>query len=236
MTSPVRLVVFDCDGTLIDSQHMIVAAMTYAFEAHGLAILPREQVLSIVGLSLDEAVAALIPQIEAEQRRRVTESYKDAFFELRRRPDLSEPLFPGAREALEALAARDDMILGIATGKSRRGLRHALETHDLARFFSTLQTADDAPSKPHPLMLRRAMAEAGIGADATVLVGDTTYDMEMAVAAGAHALGVDWGYHSGTLLAQAGARHVLTAFPELYPALDAVWNRPRKTRIEGNEK
>lgn len=222
MTTP-RLVVFDCDGTLIDSQHMIVAAMAHAFAEHGLVELPRAQVLSIVGLSLDEALAALLPHEEQGKRRLVTEAYKEAFFHLRARPELVEPLFPGTREAIEALAARDGMLLGIATGKSQRGLRHMLEMHDLAKFFITLQTADDAPSKPHPAMLEQAMRAAGTDPRETVLIGDTTYDILMAVAAGTHALGVDWGYHAADELAGAGAVRVLTHFDELATALDAIW-------------
>jgi phosphoglycolate phosphatase len=223
MTNPLRLVVFDCDGTLIDSQHMIVAAMAHAFEAHGLVPLPRARVLSIVGLSLDEALFALIPHEEVYKRRSVTEGYKDAFFHLRGNPELAEPLFPGTREAIEAAAARPDTLLGIATGKSQKGLRHMLEMHGLAHHFVTLQTADDAPSKPHPQMLQQAMREAGVDAANTVLIGDTTYDIEMAVAAGAHPLGVDWGYHRVEHLRQAGAPRVLSHFDELAPALDALW-------------
>jgi phosphoglycolate phosphatase len=223
LTTTPRLVVFDCDGTLIDSQHMIVAAMGHAFAEHGLAELPRAQVLSIVGLSLDEALFALLPHEEEARRRRITEAYKDAFFHLRARPELSEPLFPGTREAIEALAAREGMLLGIATGKSQRGLRHMLEMHDLSRFFVTLQTADDAPSKPHPAMLQQAMRDADAAPRDTVLIGDTTYDMLMAVAAGTHAFGVDWGYHAADELAGAGAVRVLAHFDELAPALDAVW-------------
>jgi phosphoglycolate phosphatase len=226
LTIAPRLVVFDCDGTLIDSQHMIVAAMAHAFAAHGLAELPRARVLSIVGLSLDEAVLALLPQTEEPVRRAVTAAYKEAFFHLRDRPELSEPLFPGAREAIESLAAQEGVLLGIATGKSQRGLRHMLEMHDLGRFFVTLQTADDAPSKPHPMMLERAMAEAGGRPADTVLIGDTTYDILMARAAGAHALGVNWGYHSPDMLAEAGARKVLSAFSELGPSLDEIWQEP----------
>lgn len=224
MTStPLRLVVFDCDGTLIDSQHMIVAAMAHAFEAHGLVPLPRAQVLSIVGLSLDEALFALLPNEEARKRRLITEGYKDAFYHLRGKPDLAEPLFEGTREAIEAVAARADTLLGIATGKSQKGLRHMLETHNLAHHFVTLQTADDAPSKPHPQMLQQAMREAGVDAANTVLIGDTTYDIEMAVAAGAHPLGVDWGYHHTDELIRVGAPHVLTHFSELAPVLEALW-------------
>lgn len=223
MNETSRLIVFDCDGTLIDSQRMIVAAMSHAFEAHGLATLPREEVLSIVGLSLDEAVLALLPDAEAGLRRSVTEGYKDAFHHLRARPDLAEPLFPGARETIERLAARDDLVLGIATGKSQRGLRLALERHDLLGFFTTLQTADDAPSKPHPMMLERAMNEAGSNPANTVLIGDTSYDIQMARAAGAHAFGVDWGYHAREALVRAGAAQILSTFEGLHPALDSIW-------------
>lgn len=223
MANPTRLVVFDCDGTLIDSQQMIVAAMAHAFESHGLAPLPRKKVLSIVGLSLDEALFALVPHEEAARRRGLTEAYKDAFFHLRSRPELAEPLFPGTREAIEAVAARPDTLLGIATGKSQKGLRHMLEMHDLSHYFVTLQTADDAPSKPHPAMLEQAMREAGVDAANTVLVGDTTYDILMAVNAGATPLGVDWGYHAASALGEAGAGRVLSHFDELPPALDELW-------------
>ncbi|MGB5948491.1 MAG: HAD family hydrolase [Parvibaculum sp.] len=221
-----RLVVFDCDGTLIDSQHMIVAAMAHAFEVHGLEPLPRETVLSIVGLSLDEALFALLPDTDPRLRRAVTEGYKEAFHHLRARPELAEPLYPGAKAAVEALAAREDVLLGIATGKSQRGLRLALEKHDLSRFFVTLQTADDAPSKPHPMMLQRAMAEAGVAPGHTVLVGDTSFDMEMASAAGTHAFGVNWGYHAPEMLVKAGASRVLSGFGELQPALEGLWRQP----------
>jgi len=222
MTSPTRLVVFDCDGTLIDSQQMIVAAMAHAFESQGLAPLPRARVLSIVGLSLDEALFALIPDEQVQKRSAITASYKNAFYHLRSRPELAEPLFPGTREAIEAVAARPDTLLGIATGKSQKGLRHMLEMHDLAHHFVTLQTADDAPSKPHPAMLEQAMREAGVEAANTVLVGDTTYDILMAVNAGAIPLGVNWGYHAASELGEAGAVRVLSHFDELQRALDEL--------------
>ena len=233
--APLRLAVFDCDGTLIDSQHMIVAAMAHAFAAHGLAELPRAQVLSIVGLSLDEALAALLPEAEAGFRRRVTASYRDAFFEVRRRKDLAEPLFPGARAAIEALHARGDVLLGIATGKSQQGLRHALETHGLSDYFVPLQTADDAPSKPHPGMLYRAMAETGIDPAATALIGDTSYDIEMARAAGTHALGVEWGYHAPETLRRSGAHLVLPDFSALAPALDTLWPGAASSADQGRQ-
>ena len=222
--SGLKLVVFDCDGTLIDSQHMIVAAMGRAFEQHGLAPLPRSQVLGIVGLSLDEAIHALLPDLPDDARWSVRDAYKNAFFELRQIPELSEPLFPGAFDTLAHLASRTDVVLGVATGKSRKGLAHALSSHGLHDFFVTLQTADDAPSKPHPAMLLQAAQESGVAARDVILVGDTVYDVVMAKNAGATGIGVSWGYHEAAALHEAGADLVLNAFDELTPALERIWS------------
>lgn len=221
--SDLKLVVFDCDGTLVDSQHMIVAAMNRAFSAHSLSLLPREKVLSIVGLSLEEAVRKLLPQEDGATVSLVKESYRQAFFHLREDPSLHEPLFPGAREALDQLAAREDVLLGVATGKSQRGLRNILELHDLHGHFMTLQTADEHPSKPHPSMMEQAMSDAGVTASQTVIFGDTSYDIVMGRDAGAHAVGVSWGYHDRDELVAYGAPHVLDHFDDLVPYLDAHW-------------
>eukprot|EP00435_Cladocopium_sp_Y103_P067433 s1_g30.t1 len=168
---------------------MIVAAMNRAFSAHSLALLPREKVLSIVGLSLEEAIRKLLPEEDAATVSLVKESYRQAFFHLREDPALHEPLFPGARQALDALAARDDVLLGVATGKSQRGLRNILELHDIRGHFMTLQTADEHPSKPHPSMMHQAMSDAGVDAAQTVIFGDTSYDIVMGRDAGAHTVG-----------------------------------------------
>ncbi len=221
--SELKLVVFDCDGTLVDSQHMIVAAMSRAFSAHSLPLLPREKVLSIVGLSLEEAIRKLLPQEDGATVSLVRESYRQAFFHLRQDPSLHEPLFPGAREALERLAARDDVLLGVATGKSQRGLRNILELHDICGHFMTLQTADEHPSKPHPSMMHQAMSEAGVRADQTVVLGDTSYDIVMGRDAGAHAVGVSWGYHDAAELTAYGASHVLDHFDDVVPYLERHW-------------
>jgi phosphoglycolate phosphatase len=219
-----KLVVFDCDGTLVDSQHMIVAAMDRAFGEHSLAGLPRETVLSIVGLSLEQAIAKLLPSEDAATQALVKESYRQAFFHLRQDPDLHEPLFPGTLEALDQLSARDDVLLGVATGKSQRGLRNILELHGLGDLFVTLQTADNHPSKPHPSMLLKAMKETGSAPEDTVIVGDTSYDMAMGVGAGVLPIGVSWGYHATDELTEHGAQAVLDNFNELTPLLDVYWN------------
>ena len=222
--SGLKLVVFDCDGTLVDSQHMIVAAMNRAFSAHALTLLPREKILSIVGLSLEEAITKLLPQEDAATVSLVKESYRQAFFHLREDTSLHEPLFPGAKEALDQLVARDDVLLGVATGKSQRGLRSILELHDIRGHFMTLQTADDHPSKPHPSMMRQAMSDAGVSAAQTVIFGDTSYDIVMGLEAGAHAVGVSWGYHDRDELLGHGAPHVLDRFDELVPYLEGHWS------------
>ncbi len=203
-----RLIIFDCDGTLVDSQHIIVAAMERAFAAHGLALLPRLEVLSIVGLSLPLAVGRLLPETDAATVATVTEAYRDAFHDLRREPTHHEPMFPGAFEAIEAFGKCSDVVLGIATGKSRRGVDGILERFGLTSRFVTIQTADGHPSKPHPSMLLKAMADVGAEPGHTVMIGDTTFDIEMARAAQVGAIGVAWGYHPVLALQRAGA-HVI---------------------------
>ncbi|OYW53486.1 MAG: haloacid dehalogenase [Hyphomicrobium sp. 32-62-53] len=204
-----KLVVFDCDGTLVDSQHMIVAAMEQAFANFGMAKPGRADILSVVGLSLDEAVRRLVPPAIDTGIAALAEAYKSAFGELRRDKAHQEPLYPGVRETLHALANEPGVLLGVATGKSRRGLAAVLEREGLTDLFITLQTADTHPSKPHPAMLQAAMAEAGTQAHRTLMVGDTTYDIAMARDAGARAIGVAWGYHPVTELEAAGAHRVL---------------------------
>jgi phosphoglycolate phosphatase len=215
-----RLVIFDCDGTIVDSQHMIVAAMEMAFGDAGLAPPSRLAVLSVVGLSLPQAVQQLIPDRDPLLVHRIAETYKGAFGGLRKLPEHQEPLYPGMREALAALRARDDIVLGIATGKSRRGVAQLLEREGWHGHFVTIQTADTNPSKPHPSMILEAMAEAGAEARSTVMIGDTTFDIEMARAAPVGAIGVAWGYHPVASLEEAGA-HVVAETADALPRLVA---------------
>ena len=219
-----KLVVFDCDGTLVDSQHMICAAMQQTYDRHSLVCPPRETVLSIVGLSLQEAFVTLAAGDAAHPIDALVESYKSAFRSLRRDNTHHEPLYSGARVAVETLAARDDVLLGIATGKSVRGVRLVLGHHGLYDRFATVQTADTAPSKPDPTMLHQAMREAGVAPGDTVMIGDTVFDIAMARAAGVAAIGVSWGYHPGADLHAAGADVVVDDFAQLVPALEMQWS------------
>ena len=218
--SALRLVVFDVDGTLVDSQADIVGSMGDAFAGLGLAAPHRAAVLGIVGLSLPQAMSVLAPDAD---NARLVDSYKQAYA-ARRAADgagKSSPLYPGARAAIQRLHAQPDVRLGVATGKSKRGLDLLLEAHDLAPYFITRQVADFHPSKPHPSMLHTAMTEAGVEAGQTVMIGDTTFDMQMAGAAGVDFVGVDWGYHPATALQD--AQTVLTDFGELDAALAEIW-------------
>lgn len=213
-----RLVVFDVDGTLVDSQNHITHAMGFAFDQVGLTPLPKSQVLSIVGLSLPVAVAQLAPDVDADTQARIVAGYKESF--MRARLDSAAPLYPGAMECLDRLSDRDDLLLAVATGKSRRGLDAMIAAHGLQGRFLSLQTADGHPSKPHPSMLHAALAETGTEAGRAVMVGDTSFDMEMAQAAGLAGFGVSWGYHPAHALQDAGAIRILDDFTGLTTAIE----------------
>ncbi|MBK1665129.1 haloacid dehalogenase [Rhodospirillum rubrum] len=219
---PLRLAIFDVDGTLADSQHNIVGAMTDAFRAHGLADPDPAAVRAIIGLSLVEAVARVLPEAPPDQVAVVAQSYKQAFVTRRMGPAYTEQLFPGAAEALRDLAARG-VVLALATGKSRRGVEVFLERHGLEGLFDAVRTADDGPGKPDPWMLNDILAMLGCEAGSTAMVGDTTYDVEMAVRAGIHAVGVAWGYHAQADLRAAGATLIVHDFGQVAAALDTCW-------------
>lgn len=220
-----KLVLLDCDGTLVDSQNGICEAMVHAFTALSLEPPTRAQTLAVVGLSLPEAFAVLAPEHDEAVRAALAHRYRTAFLELKRDPAHHEPLFEGIAATVESLSGRDDMLLGIATGKARRGIDRLFEREGWAGHFVTVQTADDNPSKPHPSMVLAAMVEAGIAPDATVMVGDTSFDMEMALAAETGALGVAWGYHEVAELHEAGAHDVIATPADLAAGIDAFFAR-----------
>ena len=172
--------------------------------ANGFAVPPASACRRVIGLSLTEAMAALLPEATPEIHERLAEDYKKAFQGLRAQGMVEEPLFDGVIELLDALED-DGWLLAVATGKSDRGLRHCLELHDIHARFISLQTADRHPSKPHPSMVEQAIADAGSSPELTIVVGDTSFDMAMARAAGAAPIGVAWGYHDPEELFAAGA-------------------------------
>ncbi|HET6157305.1 MAG TPA: HAD-IA family hydrolase [Dongiaceae bacterium] len=214
---PYRLFVFDCDGTLVDSQHNIVAAMGAAWARHDLPAPLASDVRRIVGLTLEIAIARLLPAADDATHRTIAAAYREIVHDLRAgnaQGTAEEPLFPGIRELIEVLVA-PEVFLGVATGKNLRGLEHTLAVHGLRDRFHTLQTADLCRSKPDPEMVLRAMAETGTKAATTVVIGDTSFDMEMARSAGATAIGVAWGYHEVAELRDAGAHAIIDHPAEL---------------------
>lgn len=218
MGAALKLAIFDCDGTLVDSQHAIADAMNAAWRALGKPDPDTALVRRVVGLSLERAVAVLAPEEPEERQLRLAACYREAFVAQRDAGRLDGPLYPGIRATLDAL---DDagVLLAVATGKGRRGLDHVLATHGLNGRFVSLQTGDDAPGKPHPGMVLQALGEAGVAPADAVVIGDTVYDMEMAANAGVAALGVGWGYHGGDELLAAGARTVVGDGTVLAPTI-----------------
>lgn len=210
----VRLAVFDCDGTLVDGQADICAAMDLAFAEARLGPADHHAVRRIVGLSLPQAIRQLAPSASPEQWDCAIRTYKDAYRTARAQGRLAEPLFDGI-PSLVARLRQAGWLLGIATGKSDRGLAACLAMHGLADQFCTLQTADRHPSKPHPAMLEAAMAEALALPAHCAMIGDTSYDMAMARAAGVKPIGVAWGYHTAEELRDAGAQSIARTPAEL---------------------
>lgn len=217
-SSPLRLAVFDCDGTLVDSQSSIINAMVEAFERHGYAPPEAHAVRRMVGLPLEVAIQHLLPQIDAAYSQVMSETYKTAFLGMRQAGLVDEPLFPGVLDALDRLDGAG-WLMGIATGKAMRGLERTLGHHGLMKRFVTHQTADRAQGKPHPEMMLNAMNETGVEPQHTVMIGDTTYDVEMAANAGVRTIGVAWGYHEAEELMDAGASVVVGTAEALMQAL-----------------
>ncbi len=216
-----RLVIFDVDGTLVDSQNMIFAAFEFAYEQQGLPVPDRDHALSFVGMSLELIFPKLSPELSAAQHRDLIQGYRDAYFHIRetRGSNATSPFYPGARAALDALRAQDWTLLAVATGKSKRGLDKLIEGHGLHGYFISEQTADFHPSKPHPSMIQTALKDAGVEASQAVIVGDTSYDMDMGRAAGVKTIGVSWGYHDPATL---DADLLIDDFADLTAAVDKL--------------
>lgn len=220
MSKP-RLVMFDMDGTLIDSGALIAEHMASTFREHGLAAPTRDMTHSIIGLTLEVAIEALAG-CDAQPAIVMAGTYRRHYRAMLAGGQRHEPLYPGAADALSRLGAHDASLLGIATGKGLEGVNRILALHDLASHFVTLQTPDHNPSKPHPGMILRACSQTGIDPGDTVMIGDTTFDMELGRAAGARTIGVTWGYHARIALEEAGAHIIIEDFSDLDDAIEKV--------------
>jgi len=219
---PLRLIMFDLDGTLVDSHAFITATLAETFVAEGLTPPSPAEARHIIGLSLHEALKTLSGE-EGAVVEALVGRYRTLYRQKAEAGTAEEGLFPGAREVVELLHAAPDTLLGVATGKSMRGVNRLLATHDLDAHFLTRQTPDTNPSKPHPGMLQVAMVEMGVEPHETLMIGDTTFDMEMARAAGCHALGVSWGAHDLGSLTEAGAHLIIDDISTLPGAVDQLY-------------
>lgn len=216
-----RLALFDCDGTLVDSARLIHEVMARTFVDFGYPRPDISQTKAIIGLTLDIAIARMQgkPHVDDEALA-MTAHYKATYTGVRAEPGFQEPLFAGIAEMMAQLERQDDLLIGAVTGKSRRGLDLIRAAHGFEKTFFVSRTADDCPSKPHPAMVTECCSEAGIDAARTVVIGDAIYDMQMAKAAGAKAIGVSWGYASVPELVAAGADHILRTPADLLEWLE----------------
>lgn len=216
-----RLIMFDMDGTLIDTGAIIAANMASTFRHHGLPEPTVEMSHSIIGLSLEIAIENLAgcdPELALE----MAETYRGHYRAMLATGEPHEPLYEGALDALARLRTHETSLLGIATGKGMRGVNRILGLHALADHFVTLQTPDHNPSKPHPGMILRACSETGIDPSCTVMIGDTTFDMQLGRSAGARTIGVTWGYHARVALEEAGAHIIIDDYADLDDAIEKV--------------
>ncbi|MEE2566907.1 HAD-IA family hydrolase [Hyphobacterium marinum] len=218
MSAPLAL--FDLDGTLVDSRRLIHASMDDAFRLNGLGGCAYDHVRTIVGIELSAAIRLLLPD-DAEDALvdGVFNTFRETFVRLREEDASLESLYPGARHILETLAT-DGWVLGVATGKPRRGLDHILTTHDLGGVFATLNTSCTGPGKPDPRMVNDALRETGLASDACVMIGDTSHDIAMAVNAKVRGAGVTWGFHTREEIEAAGAHDIHDDFACLQRGLD----------------
>jgi len=219
MAKDLRMVVLDCDGTIVDSQKAIVEMMHATFDAHDLNRPDRIEILRGVGLELRVGIERLLPEGHGQDLSDLYETYKRLAAAYREEGGREDPLYPDADTVIRALD-KADWLLGVATGKARVGLDHVLDQHGLGNLFITKQTSDSAAGKPNPEMLYNAMRDTGVAAEYVFMVGDTTYDMSMAVNAGTKAIGVSWGYHEADELLEAGAETVVHSYSELFAVLE----------------
>jgi phosphoglycolate phosphatase len=215
-----KLAVWDVDGTLVDSRASILRALQEGAVAVGLEPPSYDEARHIVGLSLLEALQTLKPDISTEHAEAYAHQYKESFVRFHDHEGFHEPLYEGADETLRRLKAAG-WRLGMATGKSRRGIERNEVFFGWQDLFDATFCGDDGPSKPDPFMIERNMAVVGAASHETVMIGDTAHDIGMARAAGVHAIGVSWGFHTVEELEAAGADEIVHSFDELNARLDA---------------
>ena len=216
-----RLIVFDCDGTLVDSQQTIITATEAAMSAHDFDAPPRRDILYAVGLPIDVALRRHAPDATDDQILNMLDVYRDTYQQLVQQNDRGQVMFDGMREQIVELGQMDDTLLGIITMKSRRGLQRVVDAYDIRDYFQVLKSADDGPGKPAPDLMLDSMSEIGVTASQALMVGDTSFDTMMAKAAGAKAIGVGWGYQTIDEMLDSGADVIAETHEELRDILSA---------------
>lgn len=205
-----ELVVFDWDGTLLDSAGAIVNAIKASARDLGLPEPSDAQARHVIGLGLTDALRHAVPELKPERYQEMVERYRFHYLS----GDNQLSLFPGVREMLARLQAAGH-ILAVATGKSRLGLERAFDHSGLRPLFQASRCADECHSKPHPQMLEGLMAEFGVAPESTVMIGDTSHDLLMASNAGVDSLAVTYGAHPHDHLLEHGPRACLHTVREL---------------------
>ena len=205
-----ELVIFDWDGTIMDSTGLIASCIQAACREMGLAVPDEAAAKWVIGLGIAQSMERVAPGLDASRTREFADRYRGHFLAR----DHEAPLFGGIPGLLEDLRGRG-LRLAVATGKSRRGLGRALASSGLAPFFEATRCADEGFPKPHPDMVLRILEETGVEASRAVLVGDTTHDLELAANAGVDAVAVTYGAHGEALLRERAARHYAGSVEEL---------------------
>ena len=211
VTDKVSLVVFDWDGTVMDSIGRIVSSMQAAARHSDLVVPSDFAVKQIIGLSLDPALDVLFPGVTADKRLQLFTHYRDHYVIHDTTPT---PLFDGVEQVLQQLKAQN-VLLAVATGKARKGLQRMFDETGLAKYFDTSRCADEAQSKPHPDMLQQILLELDIKAEHAIMVGDTSHDMKMAQAIAMPRIGVTHGVHGRDVLSQFAPKAIIDTMPEL---------------------
>ena len=225
-----KLVIFDFDGTLVDSRKLLLESNRVVFGEFGFALPSEDESLSLVGMSLELVLVQLVgPDAPVE---RMLAAYRRVLPLLRADAAFTEVPFGGAADLLTDLAGHNDVRLGLATAHASHAITPALERFGWQSHFCTVQTSDKAPSKPHPAMVLQALDEAGVAAKDAIMIGDTAFDVEMARAAGIRAVAVSWGYHHPDRLYDAGASRVVNDMSELRDHLfESIASAPRGSRF-----
>ena len=218
-----RLAVFDLDGTLIDSAASIVSSIHACWAACGFPEIDATAARRVIGLPWEESIRVLMPGSGAAELAMIRAYHEDVAAGRRPATPRDEKAFPGAHEALAALEA-EDTLLAIVTSRGNHRVHDILSACGFAGRFLTIKTVDHGPGKPNPYLLRQAMAEAGVEPRDTVMIGDTTFDVQMARNAGTGAVGVNWGVHESHELTAAGAHHIAERFDEVPALVRALTN------------